>query len=120
MGGADIDGSQYASQTCTVLSKEHAGERPVRSLNHVNPSPQNVERLFFEACIKIKESINSKKLPFDLPEHLQGTALPVEAIAFEKDILILIAKKMGVVLPHMLAIEAILVARKQDKKNAKS
>jgi len=34
----------------------------------------------------------------------------VEALAFEKDILILISKQMGVILPHMLAIEAILVA----------
>ena len=41
--------------------------------------------------------------------------MPVEALAFEKDILILIAKKMGVVLPHRLAIEAIIVAEKMSK-----
>lgn len=64
----------------------------------------------------MKEGFQAKKFPFECPEYLQGTALPVEALAFEKDILILIAKKMGVVLPHRLAIEAILVAQKQSKK----
>ena len=88
----------------------------IRSVNQINSSPQNVERLFYEACIKVKEGFQAKKFPFECPEYLQGTALPVEALAFEKDILILIAKKMGVVLPHRLAIEAILVAQRQSKK----
>lgn len=39
-----------------------------------------------------------KKMGFELPEHLSGGSLPVVALAFERDILILIAKKMGVTL----------------------
>ena len=37
-------------------------------------------------------------MSFDLPEHLQGGNLPTVALAFEKDVLFLIAKKMGVTL----------------------
>ena len=70
--------------------------RPIRSINMINPNLENVQRLFHESCIKVKEGFVLKKYSFDLPEYLQGSVLPVEAMAFEQDILILIAKKMGV------------------------
>ena len=93
----------------------------VRSVNQINPTLKNIERLFYEACVKVKEGFVLKKFAFECPEYLQGTVLPVEALAFEKDILILIAKKMGVMMPHRLAIEAILVAKKPSiNRTAKS
>ena len=116
MGIQQIDDSTYASQTNTLMSQDMGRPKSIiRSVNQINSSPQNIERLFYEACIKVKEGFQAKKFSFECPEYLQGTSLPVEALAFEKDILILIAKKMGVVLPHRLAIEAIIVAEKMSK-----
>ena len=71
-----------------------------------------MERLFFEACVKVKEGFAAKKYGYELPERLTNSAMPVEILAFEKDILILIGKKMGIRLTNTLAIEAILVAQK--------
>ena len=84
----------------------------VRSLNDINPSYNNVERLFHEACTKVKEGFVHKKFPFSLPDHLSDSSLPVEALGFDRQILILIADKMGVKMTNRLAIEAILVAEK--------
>ena len=72
-----------------------------------------MERLLHEACVKTKEAYTLKKMGgAELPEHLQGSNLPVEAIALEKDLLIMVAKRMGVILTHTLAHEAILTATK--------
>lgn len=80
------------------MSARKSPKKEIQSLNSINPSPQNVDRLFHEACQKIKEAFVLKKMGFELPEHLSGGSLPVVALAFERDILILIAKKMGVTL----------------------
>jgi len=52
--------------------------------------------LFADALVAVKEGFVHKKFGFDLPENLHGGA--IEALAFNRDILILVAKKMGVVL----------------------
>jgi len=71
VGGGEIEGSQYGSKTNTILSHADAGmPRPFRSVNSINPSPQNVERLFYEACTKVKEGFVMKKFAFECPEYL--------------------------------------------------
>ena len=74
--------------------------RKINSLNQLNSSPQNVERLFHEACFKVKEGFVLKKWGFELPEHLHPSHLPPESLAFDKDILLLITKKMGIQLSN--------------------
>ena len=86
--------------------------KQVQSLNDVVPSYENVERLFYEACTKVREGFVQKKYKVTLPEHLSDSSLPVESLAFDREVLILIADKMGVKLTNRMAIEAILVAEK--------
>ena len=107
------------------MSQNGFTKKPVRSVNQINPSLKNVQKIYTEACIKVKEGFILKKYPFDCPEYLQGTVLPVEALGFEQNILILIAKSMGVTLPNRMAIEAIMVAKKpsidaKSKSNART
>ena len=67
----DIEASQYASQTNTIMSTEVGRPRPIiRSVNQINSSPQNIERLFYEACMKVKEGFQAKKFSFECPEYL--------------------------------------------------
>lgn len=54
-----------------------------------------------------------KKHGFEIPEKFQGHYLPVEALAFDRDILMLITKEMGIKLSAKQAIEAIYVAEKE-------
>jgi len=86
--------------------------RAIKSINRIEPSAKNVEKLFRAACQTVKESFLAKKLGFELPEHLTRNGIPAEAIAFDRATLILVASQMGVRLTSTQAIEAILVARK--------
>lgn len=56
-----------------------------------------------------------KKWKIELPDHLHNSSLPVESLASDREILLLITKKMGVKMSHREAIEAILVSEKQSK-----
>ena len=42
--------NEYTSQGGSVMTIAQENVRPLQSLNMINPSPQNVERLFYEAC----------------------------------------------------------------------
>lgn len=103
--------SNYLSQTQTI-NRSDVKATTKYSLNKIDPNYKNVEKLFHEACVKVKEGFGLKKWGFDLPEHLQNNTLPVESLAFEREILLLISKKMGIKMSHREAIEAILVAEK--------
>ena len=86
-GQSSADHSMASGSVTMLNSKMRTS--PKRSLNHVISSPQNVERLLHEACVKTKEAYVLKKMGSqELPEHLQGSNLPVEALALEKDLLI--------------------------------
>ena len=85
----------------------------IKSVNGIEQSFKHIEKLFRDACKKVKEGFLMKKHGFEIPEKFQGHYLPVEALAFDRDILMLITKEMGIKLSAKQAIEAIYVAEKE-------
>ena len=70
--------------------------KKINSVNGIEPTLRNVDKLFRAACKKTKEGFQLKRFGWDLPEHLQSHFLPVEALAFDRDVLLLISKEMGI------------------------
>ena len=65
-----LGGESAMYQSSLLTDKSMSPRRKINSINQLNPSPQNVERLFHEACFKVKEGFALKKWGFELPDHL--------------------------------------------------
>ena len=92
------------------------------SLNALDTTPDSIQKLFYATLKTVREGFKLKKWGFDLPDHLQESHVPAEALVLDIELLVFIAKKMGVVLTRTLANEALLVANKTvqgEKKQVK-